>query len=197
MAELSEGDCIEAYNHRRLEELRKIADAGSALAIPAALDYCAEHDVTPPQWLTERASKLLNALLHVEDQTVRKRMRRQITDYRKRQVHFARYDAVNAAKEARVDLRNESKHVKPLKSQNAWRIAKNLKLVLERLGPNDETVVAAVAHQLKKTSAAGGEEAIRKSYQKLLKEEREDRMNGKYYVFDPLFLRRIGVNDRF
>jgi hypothetical protein len=183
----------EAYPHRYLDTLRSIAEAGVDLAVPAALHYCAQNKVPPPEWLAERASNMLNALLHLQDVRARKRMRQMIITYKKNQIHYDRYDAVLTAKEARASLLTNLQEVRGVKGRNARRITKDVEFTLGRLGPNDETIFEEVKFQLRKTEAAGGAEAIKKSYQQLSKEERQGKSMLKYHGFDQRFLHRIGA----
>jgi len=116
-----------------------------------------------------------------------------IMTYRKDQIHYARYDAVLTAKEARANLRTNLEEVRSAKGRNARRITKDVKGTLDRLGPNDETIFEEVQFQLRKTEAAGGAEAVKKSYQQLSKEVRQDKSMFKYHGFNQRFLQRIGA----
>lgn len=117
MDNLEEDERAEAYPHRELDTLYQVANAGMNLAIAAALDYCARHQVPAPQWVTERASSLLNALLHLEDKRARNKLREEMKEYQRNQLHYARYDAVKYAKEAREHLRGELDQLKKTKGR--------------------------------------------------------------------------------
>lgn len=197
MDNLEEDERAEAYPHRELDTLYQVANAGMNLAIAAALDYSARHQVPAPQWVTERASSLLNALLHLEDKRARNKMREEMKEYQRNQLHYARYDAVKYAKEAREHLRGELEQLKKTRGRNARRVKADIESVIDRIGPSDETIYEEVANLLRGTAAKGGADAIKKSYQDLLKLQRNGKLSLQYYSFDPAFLKRIGAHKNF
>jgi hypothetical protein len=196
MVRSEKGGLPEADLDPYLYTLREVSDAGMQLAVPAALYYCSQNGISPPKWLTNRASDLLNALLHLEGDRTRRRRREPVLTYMKDQVHYARYDAVQSAKEARVTLSENRQEMEGRKGKKADRIVRDLDFNLNRVR-SDESIFEEVKNQLKKTAAAGGADAVKKSYQRISKEVREQGMVFKYHSFDDRFLRRIGAYQKF
>jgi hypothetical protein len=197
MDEADEEDQAEAYHLRSLDKLREIADDGMHLAVPAALFYCATNNVPVPEWLATRASKLMNGLLHLHDDLARKRMRKMIRTYRENQIHYARYVAVRAAKEARVGLLEDQVKMKGRKGKRERWIIEDLKLMLGRLGTSDEDIYGEASSRLKGTNAAGEADAVKKSHQRLAREVGRGNSMLKYSYFDDNFLQRIGAHQKF
>jgi hypothetical protein len=193
MEEEDGDDHGEANLHPYLDTLRQLSDANMHLAVPAALFYCAKHKTPAPAWLTEHASLLLNGLLHLHDDRPRRMMQKSIKTYQENQKHFARYDAVKSALEARADLASEIETLAKLRGIKAIKLKKRIISEHNRIGKSDEHVFNAVSIQLEGKYAAGDEDAIKKSYQRVSREERRNKMNFKYHVFDRSFLARIGI----
>lgn len=191
-----EENYAEGYLHPYLDTLRQVSDANMDLAVPAALFYCAEHNVPAPAWLTLCASRLLNGLLHLHDDRTRKSMRKNIITYKRNQLHFARYDAVNAAKDARDGLQNDVKALKRLDGLKAKIRVKEVTSMHNRIGKSDEQVFEAVSSQLKGTTAAAGADTIKKSYQEISRQTRLGKMRFRYHVFNDSFLQRIGASQK-
>ena len=49
-------DSLEDLHARRLEWLETMLQGGSAIAIPAALQYCSKYDLLAPAWLVKPAA---------------------------------------------------------------------------------------------------------------------------------------------
>src|ERR1044072_8986490 len=55
-------DPLDGFYRQRLQLLEAMARGGNAIAVPAALDYCAKNGVDSPTWLVEAAAETTKEL---------------------------------------------------------------------------------------------------------------------------------------
>src|SRR6266511_2008123 len=83
MASLSQpNSAVEEFDRLELESFQNMVQAGVVVAVPAALHYCAEHEISAPAWLIKAALDLLCDLLKREKSTKRGRAAGAIARYR-------------------------------------------------------------------------------------------------------------------
>jgi hypothetical protein len=57
---------LKKFYETQLNEFKAMFEAGVAVAIPAAVHYCAEHDLVAPAWLTKASANLFCKILRLD-----------------------------------------------------------------------------------------------------------------------------------
>src|SRR5262245_14224553 len=79
----------------------------SEVCVAAALHYCAQNEVSPPQWLTVAASHLICELLKRERPTESGRTAGIVNRLRQDLIHWERHDLVSYVREKQQETREE------------------------------------------------------------------------------------------
>jgi hypothetical protein len=88
------------FDLRELDSLRRL-DSHQEIAIARAMDYCATHQIHPPEWLVEAAALLVVDLLKREKSTQRGRTASCLARFRHEFWDMERWDAVQEVRRIR------------------------------------------------------------------------------------------------
>ena len=98
---------LKKLHESQLSDFEAMFRAGVVMAIPAAVDYCAEHGLVAPAWLTKASAKLFCTLLRSDTPKVIGRANGFVSRLREHMKDFARWDAVCAVEDERKHFRRE------------------------------------------------------------------------------------------
>ncbi len=174
-------------NERELNELKNLS-AHQDIAAVAALDYCVEHEIPPPPWVTEAALQVLVDLLKREKSQKRGRSAGRVARLQQDQWDLERWDAVLQARRIRERARKElalhrEYHLVPhhsLEKLDAWL---------------DNKTFACATMLLSGRNARAGVDAMKASYRKVKRNFEDPTAATNYHVFDGRFLKKLGLED--
>ena len=190
MVDRSEPSPMDRIHQRELDELKSLT-VHRDLAVAAALDYCAEHGITPPQWVVEQAATLLRELLLRERAPGRGRAGNRIARYRNDQRDVERWDAVEAIRRIRekteydVKLRRQYGET-PENSRSMYHHERMREWL--RNGTFE-----CASRYLAGREARIGADGIRASYRRCMRRAGSGSFPDRYYVLDQRFLKKLGI----
>jgi hypothetical protein len=196
MDECKDRSAMDRIHHRELEEMRSLT-VHRDLAVAAALDYCAEAGIAPPQWAVERAATLLRELLLNEKADGPGRAGNRVSRYRQDQWDLERWDAVEGIRR----MRKRTKDDAALRRQYGEN-SKNSREMYHherKLEWLRQGTFECAAKYLSGRDARVGADAIKASYRRCIDRSGPGSFPDRYYVFDPRFLAKLGfpdLNDR-
>jgi hypothetical protein len=160
------------------------------LTIAAAMEYCAEWKIAPPQWLVTAASQLLIDLLKSQKANKRGRGGGHIARYRQHLSDLNRWDAVLIVREIRARSDSEMQIVR--KRPARFRNTQDTAFVKKRRDWLHHGTFACASMYVSRYERGVGPQAIRTSYRRI---ERKNRDPGNYRscVFDDNFLHKLGL----
>jgi hypothetical protein len=195
---------IEELHEQQLGVFESMARSDVGVVIPAALHYCAEHDVVAPAWLVKASADLLCELLCSVTYKERNLASNIVTQHRRNMRDRARYDEVCDAREQQKLFRSEITELRALLKDSGHgpkvqkRIRDRLKekeKILKRLGHtlNDACKYASMA--LAKTEARGRWSVMKLSYLRVNKNMKDQKLAMRYYIFESQFLRKLRLKN--
>jgi hypothetical protein len=185
---------VRVLHEMELERLQKARDAGVVIAVPAALDYCLEHDLAPPAWLIQAASDLLCDLLRREKSNKRGRSAGSVARYRQDMVDFVRWNEVEVLGEHQqrsIELMTTYPTC-PSPSQSGIYAEEAVKA--EWLGTSRSRIYQCVSEVLERTDAFGSPESIKRSCRQVRRNERNPAHAFRYYLLPHPFLQKLGID---
>src|SRR4051794_3722995 len=94
-------------HERRLDWLKVMVHGGSAIAIPAAIQYCSKNDLIAPQWLVQITAIHYPTLLRTNAAKKRGRSVSLVDRYRQDMKDYARWSEVKTVREKQIEIREE------------------------------------------------------------------------------------------
>lgn len=181
---------LDRIHQRELDEMKGLK-VHRDLAAAAALDYCAEEGITPPQWVVKEAAALMCALLKRERAFGPGRAGNRISQYRNDQHDVERWDAVEAIRR----IRDKTEYDAKLRRQYGETSANSRSMyhherMLEWL--RNGTFECA-SRYLAGRDARVGADGIRASYRRCIRRAGTGSFPDRYYVLDQRFLNKLGV----
>jgi hypothetical protein len=162
------------------------------IAVTAALHYCAEHQMPPPQWLTMAATKLLCALIGNKQKKKRGRSVSPCARYLQDMIVYERSDVVRDTRERQISEREHVEKLRKIPSAPKALIREREKM-LACAGSDWLEAFVCASKRLQTTDAHAGPDAIKKSYLEYQRESR-GRISGlRYHVFDRRLLNMLGI----
>ena len=181
-----------SYHDRRLNEF-KAAVAHREIAIAAAMDYCAEVGISPPEWLTKEAANLLSRLLKSEHVNAVGRSRGPIRRYRQEMIHVDRWFAVHAVRDIASKVRRDRRILRKEGKTFSKALRERYRLEVDRRSKwlKQGTFTCASLY-LSGSESYAGPDAIRASYRKI------ERLNAapaanQSCVLELPFLQKLGI----
>jgi hypothetical protein len=110
-ASCDNGPTISEFHLRELDKFRQLSDHFE-IAMARAMDYCAEHNVCPPQWLVAAAASIMIEQIKREKTTKRGCKGSLIAKFRQDFRDLERWDAVKQVREIREKSRRNGKALK-------------------------------------------------------------------------------------
>jgi hypothetical protein len=90
---------LEEFHRREMELFARMVEADITLGVPAAMHYCAEHELSVPPWLLKASLDLLCELLKREVSTKRGRSAGAVARYRQDMIDMTRWNEVCVLRE--------------------------------------------------------------------------------------------------
>jgi hypothetical protein len=185
-------DDVNSYHERRLNEFRA-AVAHREIAIAAAMDYCAQAGVSPPQWLTEAGADLISRLLKSEHVNAVGRSRGPIRRYRQEMIHVDRWFAVHAVRDIAANVRRDRKILrdegrrfsKYLRQRYEFEIGRRSKWLSQGTFP-------CASLYLSGSESFAGPDAVRASYRKIERINANPAANQSC-ILENSFLEKLGI----
>ena len=180
-----------SYHDRRLNEFRA-AVAHPEIAVAAAMDYCAEVGISPPQWLTEAGADLLSRLLRSEHVNAVGRSRGPIRRYRQEMIHVERWLAVHAVRNIARNVRRNRQILQECKSLSKDLRERYQREVDHRSKWLRQGTFPCASLYLSGSESFAGPDAIRASYRKI------ERLNAapaanQSCILELSFLQKMGI----
>lgn len=192
MDDASRRSAMDRIHQRELNEMKNLT-VHRELAVGAALDYCAEEGVTPPQWLVERSAALVRELLMREKALEPGRTGNRIARYKNDQRDVERWDAVEAIRRIRTKTEYDAKLRRqygetPKNSRSMYHHERMLDWL--RNGTFE-----CASRYLAGRDARVGADAMRASYRRCIRRAGSGSFPDRYYVLDQRFLKKLGIAD--
>jgi len=172
---------------RELDVLRQL-NSHKEIATARAMDYCATHQINPPEWLVESAASLMVDLLKREKSSRRGRAAGCLARFRQQYWDTERWDAVHEVRRVR-DMAKQDRDA--LESDPDRAVSDGWKKVQKKR--NDwlkQGTFEWSTQLLRGRDAYASPSAIRASYRRV------ERSKGSHVLgawFDDPFLRRLGL----
>jgi hypothetical protein len=179
---------VHARELRALEQMTSHRE----LAAVAALYYCAEEGLQPPEWAVKLASLLSCSLLKREKSPTRGRAAGIVGRYRQDMIDFERWNAVKLVRENQKRIREEVKLIKQRPDDCSIRRRKDREKLLDWLKNDWDRAFECAAMTLRGRRAYAGPYAMRRSYRKVQKLFYRGGDPTRYYQLDDRFLLTLG-----
>jgi len=190
---------IEELHETQLDNFQAMLQTGVALAIPAAADYCAQHGLTAPAWLTKASAELFCKILKLDTPKTIGRSNGIITRLRQDMRDYARWDEVCVVQEQQESCRQEVEGLRALPKtprelpQKREKLLKEMEEMLKLLGDSLDCAFKCASERVEKTGAFGGPDSMEKSYYKIEKVFKDPIQAMRHHQLDPRFLHKIGL----
>jgi len=190
---------LKKLHETQLNDFEAMFRTGAAMAIPAAVHYCAEHGLVAPAWLTKASADLFCTILRSDSPKAIGRANGFVTRLREHMKEFARWDEVWAVEDERKHFRREVAKLRALPKtprelpQNREKLLKEMEERLKSLGATLDRAYKCASERLEKTGAFGGRDAMEKSYYRVEKIFKDPAQAMQYHQLDPRFLQKVGL----
>jgi len=185
---------LKELDNEQLEIFRIMVRSGVAVAIPAALDYCVAHRLDAPSWVLEAASDLLCDLLKREKSNRRGRSCGFVARHRQDMVDYECWDQVKVVRQKQAEIREEVEELRKLRNVPRDVLEEREKMLCW-VGRTSNRAFECAAMVLEGTDGYGSPEAIKRSYFKVHRNNRDPNQALRYHVLSHRILSRIGIAD--
>ena len=183
---------LKALDETELEYLKIMAQSRVAVAVPAALHYCAKHQLEAPQWLLAAATELLCDLLRREKSDRRGRSCGYVARHRQDRIDFVRWDQVTTARQKQVEIREQVAELRAMPNVPRSMLEEREKM-LAWAGSTLNRAFECAAMLLEGTEAYASPEAMKRSYFQVERNSRDPKQALRYHLLDPKFEHKIGI----
>ncbi len=183
---------LESSHRRHLQSLEIMERGGSAIAILAALNYCAKYGLDLPKRFVGAAAQFSNELVKKKKKGKRGRSAGPLDRYRQDMTDFARYDEVCTVREKQKMIPRELERLRHLPNLTAG-IAEDKEKMLAWVGKSFERAFQCVSMILAETPAFGGPDAVKASYSRVKKAMMIPEQAYRYHVLDRQFLKSLEI----
>jgi hypothetical protein len=184
---------LKDLDERRLDWLRVMAHGGSAIAIPAAIQYCSKSNLTVPQWLVQAAAGQYPELLRTDVPKKRGRSVSLVDRYRQDMRDYARWDEVKTVRSKQSEIREEVDFLRANPKNASPSRLEDREKMLRWVGRSLKRAFECASMILAESSAFGGPDAIKSSYLKVEMVNRIQSQPLRYHILDADFLASIGI----
>ena len=184
---------LKNLHERRLDWLRVMVHGGSAIAIPAAVQYCAKSSLTVPEWLVQAAAVHYPELLRSGVPKKRGRSVSLVDRYRQDMKDYARWDEVKTVRRNQIEMREEVDFLRANPKMASPSRLEDREKMLKWVGRSLNRAFECASMLLADDSAFGGPDAIKSSYLTVEKVNRTQSQPLRYHMFDADFLASIGI----
>jgi hypothetical protein len=187
-------ESLEDFHQRELEWLEVMFCCGSAIAIPAGVRYCAKHDLPLPRWLVKATATHYAELLRGDAPQKLGRSANLLDRHCQDMNDCMRWDEVTTVRGMQIEVRDELIFLKanPRKAP-AGRIQDREKMH-RWVGRSLKRAFECASMLLAETPAFGGPDAMRLSYWKVEKANRDQSQAMRYHMLADDFLLSIGID---
>jgi hypothetical protein len=181
---------LDQIHERELDNMKNMI-AHKELGVAAAMDYCAEERICPPQWLVLASAELMRDLLTREKSQKRGRAAGHIARYRQDLWDIERWDAVVEVRfnQKRIRARVERARAHPGYPEKALKLEEKM---LAWIGRTWLRAYECAAMTLNGRDARVGTDAIKASYCRVKRNFDNPAMAMRYHLLDQRFLRKLG-----
>jgi hypothetical protein len=165
------------------------------IAVTAALLYCAEHKMPPPQWLTIETTRLLCEFLG-KKRRKGGRSTSPCARYLQDMIVYERWDVVRDTRERQISERENVEALRKIPRVSRELLEEREKM-LECAGSDLMEAAVCASKRLQGTRAHAGPEAIKKSYLECNRQMRGRSSSLRYHFFDRRLLNSLGINIDF
>ena len=187
-------ESLDDFHQRELEWLEVMFCGGSAIAIPAGVRYCAKHDLHLPRWLVKATATHYSELLRGDAPQRRGRSANLIDRHRQDMNDYMRWDEVTTVREMQIEIRVELNFLRANPRKTPAGRLQDREKMQKRVGRSFERAFECASMLLADTSACGGPDAMRLSYRKVKKANRDQGQALRYHMLDNDFLLSIGID---
>ena len=190
---------LKKLHETQLNDFEAMFRAGAAVAIPAAVHYCAEHGLVAPAWLTKASANLFCKILRLDTPKTIGRSNGLITRLRQDMIDYARWDQVDAFEDTLRHIRREIAKLRALPKtprelpQKREKLLKEMEERLKELGANLDCAYEYASKNLKETEATRGVDAMEATFLKVRKRLKNRAQAMQYHQLDPRFLQKVGL----
>ena len=185
-------DPIAPFHERELEYLQTMFKAGSKIAAPAGMYYCAKHRWQPPYWLVAGSAVVMLELLTGKNRK-RGRATGMIQSYRRDMIDYNRWTTVVEIKDKRVELAQSIRELSQMRGPKAERLRKEREELLKWAGTNNLDAFDCALIFLEGTPSEGRPDTIKRSYEIVERNSKDPVKAKRYYQLDADFLRAVGI----
>lgn len=184
---------LEEFDRREMKNFERMVQASVMVGVPAALHYCAKHEVSVPAWLVRAALDLLCDLLKREKSTKRGRAAGAVARYHQDMIDMTRWNEVCVLREKQAVIHENVSYYSNTSIASSPRFAEEV-VRAAWFGHSLSRIFECVSDQLERTEAFGSPESIKRSYRQVERNNRSPTQAFRYCILDPLFLRMLGIN---
>jgi hypothetical protein len=188
----SSNDPCAPLHERELENLRTMFIAGSKIAAPAGMYYCAKRRWPPPYWLVAASSLVMFELLTGKNKK-RGRATGIIQSYRRDMIDYDRWSAVVEIKDKRVELAQSIRDLGQIHGLKAERLRKERERLLEWAGTSNLDAFDCALIFLDGTPSEGRPDTIKRSYEIVERNSKDPVQAKRYCQLDADFLHAVGI----
>jgi hypothetical protein len=169
-----------------------MVQSGVALAVPAALHYCVQHNLSPPPWLLPAVTEMLCALLKREKSTKRGRSCGAVARYRQDSIDYARWDQVMVVREKQKEILEQVQELRTLPNIPKSILDEREKM-LAWVGGTLNRAFECASMLLEGSEAFGSAEAMKRSYFQVKRNNRDSDQALRYHQLSRHLLLKLGV----
>jgi hypothetical protein len=181
-----------AFDEREMERLKTMVDDGVAVAVPAALDYCQRYNCRPPEWLLAASVAMLCILMKGEEPRKRGRATNHIARFRQDKIDYSRWSTVVWARESQQEIAKQAEDIKGRADYPASYRRDREKLAAW-YGHTLDRAFQCAAALLEGNESFGSPDAIKRSYFKVIRIQKDPRQTTRYGYIDVHFLPKLGL----
>jgi hypothetical protein len=184
---------ISRLDLEQLDILKRVVEAGSELGPAAALHYCAEIGLPAPTWVVEAASQTYCA--HLNPKTPRKRGRSSgsIERYQQDMIDLMRWEQLVDCRYNQKKCQHDAELVRTDARDLPTRYRESYLKMADWAGRDWLRAYECASMMLRGTPAFGGPDAVKASYCRVERNNKDPVEKWRYFLFDPEFLETIGL----
>jgi hypothetical protein len=186
-------DSLEDFHARRLEWFETMLRGGSAIAIPATLQYCSKNALLVPSWLVGPAALYCAELLQRDIPKKQGRSTNLVDRYRQDMTDYARWAEVKSVREKQIEMKQEVNYLRDNPKKASPGRLEDREKMLKWVGRSLRRAYECASMLLAESSAFGGPDAMQSSYLTVEKINRCQSQPLRYHMLDEDFLASIGI----
>lgn len=183
---------LDELHTNELASLEKSAQLGVDVAVLGALRYCNTHQCVIPPWLATSAADLLGSGLKRETAKHLGRAGGGLARNRQDMIHYARWDEVLTVREKQIEILEQTRQLRAL-TRTAEGLLNDYEEMLEWVGRSLTRAFECASLMLQDTPAFGGPEAMKRSYFKVRRTQKDPAQAFRYYLMDQEIRQSLGL----